>query len=90
MAKRRPTRSKPDDDSNNPFHDYVTLRGLSRRLRCSPTTASKLATDLNLPFVVILGRKKLYRLSAVGEALHAREQTLEQAGPRKAKPSVAN
>jgi hypothetical protein len=69
MPKRGSPLTQPKPiDSSNPLSDYATLRGLSRRLRCSPTTAGRIVSQLDLPFVVLSG-KKLYRFSAIRGSL---------------------
>ena len=55
---------------------YDSQRGLAKYLNVAPTSAGRIAAELQLPFVVLRGRK-LYRLSAVKDKLLEREQTGE-------------
>ena len=74
--KRRSIRSKPL--AANPFNDYVVgSRGLARVLRVAPTTATRIAINLNLPFVVV-NKRKHFRVSAIQERLLAQEVTLAE------------
>ena len=66
-----------DLNATNPLDDYASLRSAARRWKRSPTTLARVFNDLQIPFVIVNGRK-LYRLSAVTEKLREREIALGQ------------
>lgn len=76
---------KATDDSASPLDDYMSLRGLARKAKRSPTTMSAIVAELDLPFRILRGRK-LYRFSALAERLREGETTLAEARRKKTKP----
>jgi hypothetical protein len=77
--------TEPKPSSNlNPLDDYLSLRQLARKLERSPTTVSRLVSELDLPFAVFLGRKH-YSYPDLEERLRERKQTLAEVRRKKAK-----